>query len=115
MKLFNASFRTLALLIFVLAASASSMAEDHRGKGGKPPKPDFSPLFEQLELNDEKRQALSALMSKHHQERRAAHQQSDNGLREQHQAELGDLLSDEQVVIFKAFMQQHKPPRHKKD
>lgn len=115
MNIFNASFKTLALLIFVVVTSASSMAEDPRHKGGQPPKPDFSPLFEQLQLNDEQRQALSTLMSKHHQERRAARKQSGKGLRKQHYAELGNLLSDEQVVIFEEFMQQHKPPRRKKD
>jgi len=115
MKILSTSFRTLALLIIVLVTSASSLADDHRHKGDKPPKPDFSALFEQLQLDDEKRQALSALMSKHHQQRRATHKQSENNLREQHQTELGDLLSDEQFAIFEEFMQQHKPPRRRKN
>ncbi|GEM_PF-1737549 len=115
MKILNTSFRTMALLIIVVASSASSLAEDHHHKGDKPPKPDFSSLFEQLQLNDEKRQALSALMSKHHQERRAAHKQSEKNFRDQHQTELGNLLSDEQLAIFGEFMQQHKPPRRKKN
>jgi len=115
MKIFNTSFRTLALLMVVLVTSASSLAADHRSKGDKPPKPDFSSLFEQLQLDDEKRQALSALMSKHHQERRAAHKQSGMNLREQHQIELGSLLNQEQLAIFEDFVQQHKPPRRKKD
>jgi len=115
MKTFNTLFRTLALLIVVLVTSASSLAADHHSKGEKPPKPDFSPLFEQLQLDDNKHQALSALMSKHHQERRAAHKQSGMNLREKHQTELGSLLNQEQLAIFEDFMQQHKPPRRKKN
>ena len=92
------------------SVTAAALAEG-QGSEGKHQKPDFSALFEQLQLTDEKRSALQSLMKKHHDARR----EGARGLREQHLTELGSVLSEEQLEVFERYMESHRPPRRPRD
>ncbi len=110
MKTLSTFLRQLTLAVLMSSLTGLALAEGQRGEG-KPPKPDFTALFEQLQLSDEKRSALQALMKKHHEARR----EGAKGLREQHRTELGAVLTDEQVEIFESYMKSNRPPRRHSD
>ncbi len=96
-------------LILALALSSASLFAEERQ--GKPPKPDLSELYAQLQLSDEQQSEFSQILKKHHQQRRGA----NKDLRKQHRSEIAGVLNEEQMEIFKNFMKAHRPPRHKKD
>jgi hypothetical protein len=94
-------------LILALGLSAgSALAEDPKGK---PPKPDLSELFTQLQLTDEQQSDFQQLLDKHHQQRRGA----GKNLRQQHRSEMAEVLSEEQMGIFETFMKSHRPPKRR--
>lgn len=108
MKPLSTFLRQLTLALMIAGTVSTAFAEEGRGPG-KHEKPDFTALFEELQLSDDQRTELSAVMEKHHNERR----QGSSDLREQHKSELAGVLTEEQLEIFQSYMESHRPPRPK--
>ncbi len=90
--------------------------DDDNGEGckkhGKRGKPDHTEMFEHLQLTDEQQTEVSQLMQKHHEERRSASREAHEGMREQHQAEMAELLTPEQMETFESLLEERRPHRH---
>ena len=93
--------RLTALLFTTLIASASTLAQQPPTRpGGPPPRIDFA---RELNLSPEKAKLLEAILQNEQEQHRAA--------RERSRAEIGKILSAEEMAKFESLMPKPRGPQ----
>jgi len=112
----NISALTLLISMAFGITSPAWAEEGHRSPDHK--KPNFDLVFAEMQLSDEQQNELKGLLKDHHEDRRAlgreAGREAHEALRDQHQLDLANFLTPEQLALFQEFRSQNRPPRRSK-